>query len=546
MARNVQTIRIESINGGISTYEFVAQEDQYNAGYGINIDDNRVGPTTISPTQPTEVTGSTTLTSVPVWMQGSPKGDTDIFVYDAKGSVYTYDQSNTVTGIGDLNDGGTAEGNGMAYYDNYMYFARSTTVARYGPLNGTPTFTDDFWVSTLGKTALRDWPTEYHNSGYSEVQFPNHVMHRHKDGRLYFADVVDGQGVIHFIKTSKTTVQGDTDDGSTYGALYLPYGYGVTDIESFGDDLVISAIEGNLDSPQGKYNYDRVYEGRAAMFFWDTTSDQYYKIIQDEFPDNHITALDNANGVLYTFSRPSFGAVEPSGVRVMRYLGGESFEQIAYQENTNSPLPGATATLLNQLLFGSQVTSGGACVWAIGSQNQPLSNSLHIVSGARKSTGTVTALIPEDAGAPWSQEIFFAYSNNDSDASGTIEHFGGSTSLWDTDLRTTTSPNAYWNSNWFTVGRRFYVKEVRFFCPSVIVSGTDLRIYLKKDRLTNSETLIDTITNEKNFNPDYFHFNIRPDSFICSNSFQLVFKWFGSRGVSIALPIEIDYEVIND
>ncbi len=164
------TIRIESILGGQSPMTHFAQSDQFRASLGIDpglpavnntavlfkesgiISSGLIRPAAYSSIA--ENTG-TTIAGTPMWLVQNPK-DQYTYVYDAAGSIYTIGSGyyNEIAGLGDLNDGGSARGNGSDYYDNYMFFARDTTIARYGPLNGTPTFIDDFWVGVLGLTAL--------------------------------------------------------------------------------------------------------------------------------------------------------------------------------------------------------------------------------------------------------------------------------------------------------------------------------------------------------------------------------------------------------
>lgn len=544
-------IRIESINGGHSVYDYTAGKDEYYDSLGIFVDNNRAaltlrgaGPSVLSPSRPRSITG--TLTGVPMWMQGNPKNG-NIYVYDMNGSVYTLTSS--ISGLGDLNDGGSAGGNGMAYYDNFMYFARETTVARYGPLNGTSSFTDDYWITTLGKTALEQQAYPDRDNGFTDARYPNHVMHRHKDGKLYFADTVGGQGVIHYIKTSKTTVEGDTDSGSTYNALDLPFGYFITDIESLGDDLVISAFESRSILNTTAYTGSS-YEGRSALFFWDTASDSYYKVIQNEFPDQIITALQNANGVLYVFSA-DIGS-QPSGARVCRYLGGNSFEQVTVMSDIDSPIAGGTVAQLNQIFFGSvnyQDPLGvSGCVWAIGTQNQPLSNAVFNVCGARHSTQLVYAMTFDDGGAPWSKELFFGYANNNS--SGYIAGFNGNESSWDTDLYDKDIGNAYWKSQWYKIGSKFKIRKIKLFLVNDSVdSGNDLRVYVVTDNTSGNGgtstqgTLVGTINNS-NY-PSHLGPIILKQEVTGEHSFQIVIRWFGTNSLDISLPIEIEFETYD-
>lgn len=540
MANKTQTIRIESIAGGISSYDYSARADQFFNSLGIDPSSNDAsitgrgsGFSSLKPTRPQSIT-STAFTSVPLWIAGAPK-TTTTFLYDMKGSVYT-----GTTGYADLNDGGDSEGDGMAYYNNYMYFARNTTVARLGPLDGDAVWTDDYWVTILSKAALGRQAYPSRNTGFTDAEYPRHVLHRHTDGKLYIADVVDNQGTIHYIKTTKTTYEGDTDDGSKYDALNLPYGYYPTDIESLGDDLVISAFEGRRYTDSTTYPGGT--EGRAALFFWDTTSDNFYRIIQREFPDQIITALENSNGVLYTFScNPG---TEPTGLRVLRYLGGRSFEQVLLLPDIDAPFAGGTTTQLNQIFFGSTnsfQSYGRPAIWSIGLPNEQLSNATYAVTGARSSAGAVHAIYFEDSGAPWAKDMMYSYANSNNSA--TLERFGGNTSAWDTDLMNSTSGHAYWFSNWYKIGNNFKITKIRFNLLNTLTSEADIAVLLSVDA-SGSPVEVGTL-NSTNYPSSVGLVTIRPPH---SNtgclSFQIGFKWRGTSAPGIEMPIEVDYEII--
>lgn len=378
-------ITIDSIAGGQSIYEFMPSKGQFSSAYAVDIKpDGTFGPS------PRWRFSGATLNGDPLWMKAEPKsGNGTVYVYDNVGSVYSLTQS-VITGVGDLNDGGTAEGNGMEYYDNYMYFARSTTIARYGPLNGTPSFTDDYWVTTLSKTALTN--TTYPNYGTAaSVGVPNHFLKRGKNGKLYIADVVGNQGTIHYIATTKTTVEGDTNNGSTYDALDLPYGHYPIAMENWNEYLVILCYAGAGTS--------------LKLVFWDPTNTVTYdRIVDFEFPDMIGCGLKNINGELFVVSATDTNA--DSFTRITKYLGGYSFQQVALYSG-DTPLPGAIDGALNRLFVGGHRTgtdiSGsptGGAVFALGTERGGMSDALFTVGGVTCTTTTnniVTAVNAETA-----------------------------------------------------------------------------------------------------------------------------------------------------
>jgi hypothetical protein len=376
MAKDIHQIRIESILGGISQYSEFSNEDQVKTTSGIDPDHQFYSTVGYAYNYPSGYVVAGAKASIGAiglspanWIESNPKNGI-VYVYDAVGSIYSFDSEFTVTALGDLTDGGTSSGNGCAYMDNYIYFARDTTVARYGPLNGSPTFTDDYWVGVLSKTALSNtqYPnTSIKNSGVKvSTKYPNHVLYRSSNGKLYFTDVVGGQGVLHCISTTKTTVEGDTDDGSTYNAIDFPYGMYPTSIASYGNDqLMVALYEGS--------NTEGILQRRAKIAFWDVSNPDNYSLITNvEFPDPFISAIINSNGVLYTFS----GEINKPGVRICRFVGGYSFEQVKSIPNIYPPAHGNVDALLNMISFGA---SSPTDIYRIGSSVSQISDRLFSV-----------------------------------------------------------------------------------------------------------------------------------------------------------------------
>ena len=388
-------IRIESILGGQAPTTHFAGSGQFRVSLGIDpaqpIDDNDTAYSTIAsglirPVASEKFSG-TTITSAPLWMKTNPK-DANVYVYDANGSAYTVNATlSSVTALSDAGFLSISTGNGMEYYDNYMYFAMNTSVARYGPLNGSPSFSD-YWVTTLSKTSLVN--TAYPTSFKNNIQLPNHPMCRHSDGILYFGDVVGNQGYLHTIRTTKTTAEGDTNNGSTYQKLAFGYGLWPTAIESYGEDLAVSLFEGSNIGLRQK---------QAKIAFWDTTSTNFNKITWVEFPDSIITAMKNVNGVLYVVS----GNYKTKGFRITRFLGGYSFEEVFYSETGEPCLPGAIDAVLNRCVFGSHTTvpESDGCVYGIGLQKTALGSGLFNIMRATGGTSStnVTSVCFADASA---------------------------------------------------------------------------------------------------------------------------------------------------
>ena len=542
MENKTYQIKIESILGGHSPATHFSGSDQFLGSTGI---DPGISPGNSSlgrlsgllvPSSSSNISGEN-VTGAPMWIKAEPKTQT-YYIYDVRGSVYSTDGS-TITPLGDLNDGGSAAGNGMAYYDNYIYFSRNTTVARYGPLNGTPTFADDYWVGTLGKTALVDtlYPYETGNT----LEYPNHILHRHSDGRLYIADVVGNLGTVHYIETTKTTVEGDTDNGSTYSKLTVGYGLWPTAMESYGSDLVIAFFEGMGGSPgnAGRSN--------AKIAFWDTTSQNVNKITWVEFPDPLVSAIKNANGVLYVVS----GNPSNSGYRVSRFIGGYTFEEVAYFEGGFPSFAGAVDAIGNRLFFGNRgsidnqnTADGGA--WSIGLSKSTLGNGLFNVMRSTSSTSStqnsayITSLSVQ-ALTFVAQGLISGWSTGAS---------GGSRNGIDVqDGSTYDQAVSVWWSQLYKIGQPFKIKKIRIPIAYQAIGANMIvtpKIYTDEGAGTTYTLAAINNTND----PGAFNVVRRSGSsgevITGQHSFFLELRWTGSALCVVGLPIIIEYELIDD
>lgn len=536
MANKTQTIRIESIMGGESSFTNISLPNQYlNA---INIDPSLPVSTTSGASinsiasgllRPTSASAldSSTINDAPMWLVPEPKGSR-VFIHDYVGSVYTTSNIGAgVTGISDGgNEGGQGRGNGCAYYDNYVYFAKNTTIARYGPLNGTASLNGDYWGTTLGKTALTD--TEYPTNYILNKQYPNHILHRHSDGKLYILDVVDNQGTIHYIKTRKTTVEGDTDDGSTYDKVNVGYGLWPTAIESFGEQLVVSFSERTMTALNLTYA-----PLKAKVAFWDTTSEKVNQIVWVEYPDDWISGIKNVNGTLYFCS----GTVGFTGFRVMRYVGGNSFEEVYNTEFGTTPYPGAVVSESNRLLFGSftwSPTSAG-CVYSLGLPKMQTGGVFKIQrTSSTVSSTTVTSIYPDRPYNSGYHSFYTGWSNGDGLGKNGI----------DLSSNTTLSTDAIWWSQIYNIGQPYKITKIRIPLAEELASGDNLSVALYQDNFSLyrslgsiSSTTHGTLTKS---------IVIRPQNATGYVNFSLQLYWSTNGIVTVALPITIEYELVDD
>ena len=541
------TIKIESILGGHSPMTHFGRADQFRSSLGIDpgmpIDDSVsvLGGLPSGLLRPVAVSGSGTTVAAPMWLIGTPKVATLIYVYDYAGSVYTVpSNSTTITGLTDLNDAGTATGNGAAYYDNYVYFARDTTIARYGPLDGSAAFIDDYWVGTLGKTALVN--TTYPTDLQFSLKLPNHYLHRHSDGKLYIADVVDNKGTIHYIATSKATVEGDTDNGSTYNKVQVGYGLWPTCIESYGSDLAVAFTEIVVTA-------NEVRATRAKVAFWDTTSQNVNKITWVEFPDEIITAMKNVNGVLYLTS----GNQGSKGFRLSRFVGGYTFEQVAFISHAISPFPGAIDGESNRLVFGaySNVPETGGSIYSYGLGGLSVQGTFNILS-ARGYDGDnsitaqsclISALKNLTSASVLGENNFIMGTSR-----GVASSYHGivlPSSFGSTGYDN--APSVFW-SQLFRIGQPFKIKKIRIPLAQAIATNMIVTPKIYTDDGAGTTYTLTAINNTND--PGAFNAVRRSGSsgetMTGKHNFWLELRWTGSVLCVVGLPITIEYELIDD
>lgn len=411
-------------------------------------------------------------------------------------------------------------GNGLAYYNNYIYIATNTNIDRYGPLNGTPAYTASVWTgATLGtQTALTNTVYGFQSS-YS---FPNHPMVVHGDNALYVCDYINGQGKIHRIKTTKTTFEGDTNNSSLYGALTLPFGFLPTDIQSWGTDLVILAVQ-TTDTV--------INQGRAAMFFWDASATNFYKGPL-YLPDAIATALEILNGQLYIWSGNASG-----GVRLSKYIGGDSIQEVLFQEEGTPPPPGATSVYGNRLYWGNHITypEDVAAVFSYGSKTEKLPEGLHCVARATNTSTTmpaITALLPAQQANGSRNRMLIAW--RDSVGYG-IDKYS-----------ITGTHNAVWRSELEKTGGKFTITHIRIPLGAAVVANMSITPKILIDDISTTVTLptiSDTLySGAKKIN----YYSLELNGCTGEDNFMLELNWDGTVQLPVTAPILIEYEVWDD
>ncbi len=521
-------LKIENILGGWSPSQNFNGPAQFDSSIGIDPDmpitdssvkiSGIIRPTAMSKFSSTGVTGN------PLHILTNPK-NSNIYVYMSDGNVLSYSSSLASETV--LSKPTSGAGNGAEYYDNYLYFATPTNISAYGPLNGSPAMINTRWTASsytgtsggFGKSALIDttYPT------INGVPIPNHPMHYHAPTHaLYFGDVVGGKGTIHMIKTTKTTVEGDTNNGSAYAVLTTtPYGYLPTCIESYGSDLVVGWVQGTDTT---------IIQRNATITFWDTAATAPTKTITKELPDPLVTAMKNVNGILYVFL-----GVAGGGMRVIRFAGGYSWQEVAFFEECYPPLIGAVDHWLNRIVFGGNTSypEASASVFAIGSKSAALSSN-NPINNILKSTS---------AGANgWVTALKYVTQSSNKIRMPIVGWKDDSTKGIDA-ISTTYGVNVF-RSEVFRLGRPFQITRMRIPLALAVAANMTLipKIYL--DELTTSQAL-QTINNT-NYPSSQKNIVQKITTVSGNHSMLLELRWSGTVALPVTLPITLYGNTLAD
>ena len=513
-------IKITSIFEGQSPSSNFAQAGQFLTSVGIDPEaPTSDAATDLKPSgfiRPVSYAkfSSAALDQTPLWIITTPKNETT-YVYCNAGDIVTYNASLASETL--LRAVASSKGNGGSYYNNYLYYATNTDVGRYGPLDGTPAFDDDFWTNTLGLNALTN--TAYATTRNS-IEFPNHVMKAHVDNKLYFTDVSSGRGILSAIKTTKTTHQGDTDDGSSYNVLDFPVDYLPMCIESYGENVATGCSFGTSST---------INQGSSSLFIWDTISESFSRIIT--IPDQVITALKYVNGTLYGWSGQLAG-----GTRFWVYLGGDSIQTLKYIPDAIPPLAGAIETDANRIMWGGFVVYpiNSASVYAYGSKSDLFPRGLHNIAKSSVTATSVNGVVTA---------LKNVVQNNKTYPNLVIGATDGThTNL---DKRSTTYSSVVFRSQPYEIGTPFDVKLIRIPLAQAVAANMTITPKLYFDCETANST--GTVINNTNYPNSEKFVLLGPENFSGnvsgSNSFFLELTLSGTALAVVGLPIEITLEV---
>lgn len=239
---------LDQFYGGISDSEKLLvrsayyQEKEYHFFFGQNA--NILGDPGQVTIQPAAVKESgSTITALPKWIVSGNPFDTNTYIYDAAGNIYKRTSAGAYSLLRAVSN---SVGQGLGVYNDYLYYVQNTQVGRYGPLSGSPTFTDAWQTGLTDTSALGFAPVKEGSTGLS-------IGH---GNNLAFWD-----GTVW-----------------TLAKLVLPPQCKIRSLEEI-DEYVVMGVVTNTSYQSGNQGY---------LFFWDGVSQQF----------NYNTPMDGGVGAL--------------------------------------------------------------------------------------------------------------------------------------------------------------------------------------------------------------------------------------------------------
>lgn len=341
--------RINKFYGGLSTGSKKGVDGSFRWGQYL---DFKTDPDLLQANLAMASDSSTNVTGKIKWFAHYDKAGTKTyFAYDDGGKIYS--DASSWTSIKTVS---SSAGQGMAIFGDYLYFASSTVLGRYGDLSGTPTFTDSY--QTL--TADANW----------------HPM------KVFLNFLCIGNG--RTLATLDSSLNWDASQ------ITLPVGWKIKSLEVKGDLLYIGCWKGTniTDFEQG------------ALFSWDGTSTTWNSV--EFINESGVNALLNQNDTLYVWA----------GTRgnIYQYVGGKFYKIKKVPNIGNGKYaevwPGAVTSFNGNILFGmagltdSTTLKQGVYSWSQAEKNYPMvlnyeySNSLLSQTGATVAVSALYAASP--------------------------------------------------------------------------------------------------------------------------------------------------------
>lgn len=149
--------------GGIAESEKIGLQGAFAFGQSLNIYQD---PTkmTLMPA-PTKISSTTVVDLIKWFVPGAPF-NTNIYSYDTSGNIYSTTASGTTTLLRTVS---SSKGQGFELHgstgSDYLYYVQNTQVGRYGPLSGSPAFTDNWQTGLTDTSAIGFAPAKAFKEG---------------------------------------------------------------------------------------------------------------------------------------------------------------------------------------------------------------------------------------------------------------------------------------------------------------------------------------------------------------------------------------------
>lgn len=371
---------------------------------------------------------STNITDLPKWIEHDAVNGVT-YAYGDDGKFYSETSSWTA-----LTTPTTAAGQGMRIWNDYVYLRKTSAIARYGPLSGSPSLSQS-WQSTNVQTENDHGPI---------IEFL---------GNLYFAN---GRYLGEWDETSWT-----------YNKITLPVGWKIRCMAVVGEFLVMGGWKGS-----NVYDYEKGY-----LWFWNGADDGVSSFMEvNEGAVNAMCSINNnlffvagSRGELYYYN----GVITPVR-QISNLLAGDDYIDV---------FPGAMTGRGGDLVIGvagktdSTTITQGVYTYGQSSKNYPRALNISNIISTGTKTGTTLKIGALHTVGP--NEFYIGW--EDTTATNGIDKVSG----------TTPYATATYNSLWFDDGDPHLEKEPeRFkFTFKPLAANESIDFYYRKDRATSWTSL---------------------------------------------------------